>query len=118
MARITIEDCLGMVSDRFELVALAAQRSRALAFGEPSLLLKGKDKYAVLALREIASRALDMPKLKEMLIKRNQRKQIIRLEDKVDQADPVAESAYQKEMESFAVAPKKRAVIEEDDEEI
>ena len=62
MARITVEDCLEVVDNRFELVLMASKRARQLAKGEPSVLenahLEG-EKPTVLALREIAGRSID-----------------------------------------------------------
>jgi len=55
MARITVEDCLGQVDNRFDLVLLATKRARQLANGVDPLLPWEKDKPTVMALREIAS---------------------------------------------------------------
>jgi len=54
MARVTIEDCLDNVTNRFELVLLASQRARQLESGAESFLPASKDKCTVTALREIA----------------------------------------------------------------
>ena len=61
MARITVEDCLQVVDNRFELVMMAAKRARQLAGGvEPKLdNSESNDKPTVLALREIAARVID-----------------------------------------------------------
>ncbi len=61
MARITVEDCLEVVDNRFDLVMMAAKRARKLAGGvEPKLdNSEANDKPTVLALREIAARAID-----------------------------------------------------------
>ena len=61
MARITVEDCLEVVDNRFELVMMAAKRARQLAGGvEPKLdNSEANDKPTVLALREIAARQID-----------------------------------------------------------
>ena len=61
MARITVEDCLEVVNNRFELVTMAAKRARQLANGvEPTLENdESGDKPTVLALREIAARKID-----------------------------------------------------------
>ena len=61
MARITVEDCLQVVDNRFELVMMASKRARQLASGvEPKLdNSESNDKPTVLALREIAARAID-----------------------------------------------------------
>lgn len=63
MARITVEDCLEVVENRFELVMMAAKRARQLANGvDPQLdNSEANDKPTVLALREIASRRIDQP---------------------------------------------------------
>ncbi len=54
MARVTVEDCLENVENRFKLVLLASQRARQLTKGAQEFLPRGKDKDSVLALREIA----------------------------------------------------------------
>ena len=61
MARITVEDCLQVIDNRFELVMMAAKRARQLANGvEPQLdNSENDDKPTVLALREIAARRID-----------------------------------------------------------
>ena len=61
MARITVEDCLEVVDNRFELVMMAAKRARQLANGvDPQIEnTESNDKPTVLALREIAARAID-----------------------------------------------------------
>jgi len=56
MARITVEDCLEVVDNRFELVLMATRRARQLAKGVDSLVENNNDKPTVLALREIAGR--------------------------------------------------------------
>ena len=55
MARVTIEDCLENVENRFKLVLLASTRARQLSHGATEFLPRGKDKDTVLALREIAA---------------------------------------------------------------
>ncbi len=54
MARITVEDCLGKVSNRFDLVLMASRRARQIANGAQPLVPQEDDKPTVLALREIA----------------------------------------------------------------
>lgn len=68
MARITVEDCLEVVDNRFELVMMAAKRARQLANGvEPRLdNSDANDKPTVLALREIAARRIDQPYIDEV----------------------------------------------------
>jgi DNA-directed RNA polymerase subunit omega len=59
MARITVEDCIEKVNNRFELVLLATKRARQIARGAPALLPEENDKPTVLALREIAEGFVD-----------------------------------------------------------
>ncbi len=54
MARVTVEDCLDNVENRFELVLLASKRARQLEKGAEEFVPRGKDKVTVIALREIA----------------------------------------------------------------
>lgn len=61
MARITVEDCLQVVDNRFELVMMAARRARQLAAGvDAQMENEANDKPTVLALREIAARRIDV----------------------------------------------------------
>jgi DNA-directed RNA polymerase subunit omega len=68
MARITVEDCLSVVDNRFELVLMASKRARQLAKGvEPALdNSETQDKPTVLALREIAARKVDQQMIDEV----------------------------------------------------
>ena len=61
MARITVEDCLDVVNNRFELVVMASKRARQLAKGADATIdnSEHEDKPTVLALREIAARQID-----------------------------------------------------------
>ncbi|MBF0417712.1 MAG: DNA-directed RNA polymerase subunit omega [Magnetococcales bacterium] len=63
MARVTVEDCLDHVNNRFDLVIMAAKRARQLTAGGDSSLPRENDKNTVLALREIAAGVLDLEKL-------------------------------------------------------
>ena len=69
MARVTVEDCVQKVPNRFELVLLAAQRARNLSRGEELTMDRDNDKNAVVALREIADETIDLPRLEQDLIK-------------------------------------------------
>lgn len=59
MARITVEDCLANVDNRFELVLTATKRARQIANGADTLVPEGNDKPTVIALREIAAGFID-----------------------------------------------------------
>lgn len=69
MARVTVEDCVLQVPNRFELVMLAGHRARALASGAELFVDRDRDKNPVVALREIAELKLDLSGLEESLIK-------------------------------------------------
>ncbi len=68
MARITVEDCVTRVPNRFELVMLAAQRARDVSAGAPLTLDRDNDKNPVVALREIAEASVDLDHLRYELI--------------------------------------------------
>jgi DNA-directed RNA polymerase subunit omega len=65
MARVTVEDCIDKLPNRFELVLLAAHRARTISQGAPLLVDRDNDKNPVVALREIADVALDKDDLRE-----------------------------------------------------
>ena len=73
MARITVEDCVDKVDNRFELVLLASHRARQISQGAPLLVERDNDKNPVVALREIADASLSPGDLKEDLIHSLQR---------------------------------------------
>ena len=73
MARVTVEDCVEKVPNRFSLVLLAAHRARAVSAGAPLLVDRDNDKNPVVALREIADDVVDGEALKENLIASLQR---------------------------------------------
>ncbi|MBW8074614.1 MULTISPECIES: DNA-directed RNA polymerase subunit omega [Metallibacterium] len=66
MARITVEDCLGVVDNRFELVLMATKRARQIAKGIEPRVDPQHDKPTVIALREIAERRIDQPTIDEI----------------------------------------------------
>ena len=69
MARVTVEDCIEKVPNRFELVLLAAQRARNISRGEAIEVDRDNDKNPVVALREIAEEKVELPSLEADLIK-------------------------------------------------
>ncbi len=68
MARVTVEDCIDKVENRFELVLLAAHRARMVSSGAQIAVERDKDKNPVVALREIAETAISPEDLKEELV--------------------------------------------------
>lgn len=73
MARVTVEDCVLKVPNRFELVMMAAQRARCVAAGAPLSIDRDNDKNPVVALREIADETISLEVLRNDLIKGHQK---------------------------------------------
>ena len=69
MARVTVEDCVEKVPNRFELVLLAAQRARNLSRGEELTVDRDNDKNPVVALREIADETVQLEPLRSDLVR-------------------------------------------------
>ena len=76
MARVTVEDCVDKISNRFDLVLLAAQRARQISGGAELTLERDRDKNPVVALREIAEETVRPDTLEESLVGSLQRVQI------------------------------------------
>jgi len=72
MARVTVEDCVDKVPNRFELVMLASHRAREIAVGSPLTLPRDNDKNPVVALREIADETQRADDLRERMIAAHQ----------------------------------------------
>ncbi len=68
MARVTVEDCIDKVTNRFELVLLASHRARTISAGSPITIERDNDKNPVVALREIAEKTVSPGDMKEDLI--------------------------------------------------
>ncbi len=73
MARVTVEDCIEKVENRFDLVLMAAHRSRNIAAGAALTIERDNDKTPVVSLRELAEETLNMDDLRESLISNLQR---------------------------------------------
>lgn len=74
MARVTVEDCILLVPNRFELVMMAGARAREIASGAVLQVDRDRDKNPVVALREIAEEKLSLDGMKENLVKGYQRR--------------------------------------------
>ena len=75
MARVTVEDCVDKIPNRFELVLLSAQRARALAAGVEMTVERDNDKNPVVALREIAEQTVTVEQLRNEMTRSLQRHQ-------------------------------------------
>ena len=90
MARVTVEDCIEKIDNRFQLVLMAAHRARNISAGAALTLDRDNDKNPVVALREIADDKLDMEVLTESLVSGLQRV-IPADEDEAEEANAPAE---------------------------
>jgi DNA-directed RNA polymerase subunit omega len=118
MARVTVEDCVQRIPNRFELVMMAAQRSRELSVGGELTVDRDNDKNPVVALREIADQTVPIPELEEELILSLQRhgdtdEELFAMEEELA-ASAEAELAALAAGADAAVAPvEEPAVVEE-----
>ncbi len=102
MARVTVEDCVDKVSNRFDLVLLAAQRAREISGGAELTIDRDRDKNPVVALREIADETVRPATLKESVISSLQR---VQPEDD-DEVDDIGSLSQQAEaLRITAAAP-------------
>ena len=85
MARVTVEDCVDKIPNRFELVMLAAQRARKISSGAALTVDRDNDKNPVISLREIAEGTIAVEDLKEELVRNHQR--VIEMDDSEDVID-------------------------------
>ena len=92
MARVTVEDCIKKIPNRFDLVVAAAQRSREISNGVAIEIDRDNDKNPVVSLREIASEAVDAESLQERFI-RSMQKNLIK-EDVSSENDASLEEEF------------------------
>ena len=77
MARVTVEDCIVHIPNRFELVVLAAHRAKQISSGSQLTVERDNDKDAVISLREIGDKTIDLVQTKEDIIQSFRKKQVI-----------------------------------------
>ena len=92
MARVTVEDCVDKVSNRFDLVLLAAQRARQISGGADLTIERDRDKNPVVALREIAEETVRPKHLEEAVVANLQRVRVDE-DDETDELASLSESA-------------------------
>ena len=105
MARVTVEDCVVKVPNRFELVLVAAQRAREITSGAPLSVDRDNDKNPVVALREIAEETVQLDHLKDAVVRGMQKH--------VEMDEP--EDAPELETTLFGIADPTGSVIGEDE---
>ena len=115
MARVTTEDCVTSIPNRFQLVIYACGRARDLSSGNEANVDKNNDKNTVIALREIAEKKLDLMKIWDGVVTKSQKYQPVEDTDiNDDQAVPLNENASNLSFDNFEkenAAEKKRKKI-------
>ena len=96
MARVTVEDCIEKIPNRFDLVLAAAQRARDVSSGNPLTIDRDNDKNPVVALREIADETIDPDFLRDEIIKSLQKlsNPEVSNEDEEDELEANKDSQY------------------------
>ena len=92
MARVTVEDCVDKIPNRFDLVLLSAQRARQISGGAELTIDRDRDKNPVVALREIAEETVFPEELREALVGNLQKVQVDD-DDAVDEMGSLSQSA-------------------------
>ncbi|MBK8375410.1 DNA-directed RNA polymerase subunit omega [Sphingorhabdus sp.] len=111
MARVTVEDCIDKISNRFDLVLLAAERAREISGGAELTIDRDRDKNPVVALREIAEETVRPDHLQEGLVQSLQKVQV----DEDEEADAIGSLARSAEaLRLTAAAPARNAGVARD----
>ena len=92
MARVTVEDCVDKVSNRFDLILFAAQRARQISSGADLTIDRDRDKNPVVALREIAETTIRPNEMQEAIVTGLQRVRIDE-EDETEELSSLSEAA-------------------------
>ena len=108
MARVTVEDCVKKIPNRFDLVIAAAQRSREISNGIPIEVDRDNDKNPVVSLREIASEAVDAESLQERFI-RSMQKNIIK-----EESNDEEEASLEEEFAAYLNDTKNESIVDQD----
>ena len=106
MARVTVEDCVKKIPNRFDLVLLAAQRAREISSGAELTVDRDNDKNSVVSLREIADETVSLNALQEDMIKGHQK--IIEIEE--DEEDVIDYMEGEQEWQAEAEADLENAL--------
>jgi DNA-directed RNA polymerase subunit omega len=115
MARVTVEDCVVRIPNRFELVMLAAHRARDIAAGATLTIERDNDKNPVVALREIADETIPIDQMRENLIKGMQK--LVEVDEpEEEEMDELAAQQLAAAEGELAVVPAEEEDGDEDDE--
>lgn len=123
MARVTVEDCVDKVPNRFELVLLAGHRARAISAGASLTIDRDNDKNPVVALREIADRTMEADGLRESMITGLQRhaeieeseaeaQALFESEESADIIEEITEEELLRALQAEAAEPRPTSVEE------
>ena len=113
MARVTVEDCIEKVPNRFELVLLAAKRAREISAGASLKVSRDNDKNPVVALREISQETLSLDAIRESIIKAMQRNLFI--EEDEGELDEEIQEAIKEEQHPFSLGNDEADFLVEED---
>lgn len=102
MARVTVEDCIEIVPNRFDLVLLAAKRARDIASGASITVPRDNDKNPVVALREIADKTIPATDIHEAIVKSMQR--LSHMDDQEDDLEEELDQDYAPPFEAGAIS--------------
>lgn len=90
MARVTVEDCIMTIPNRFDLVVTAAQRAKQISSGMPLTIDRDNDKDAVVSLREIADKTIDAKLVQEEIVQNFQKKSSFESFDGIEDEENLA----------------------------
>ena len=118
MARVTVEDCVKKIPNRFDLVIAAAQRSREISNGIAIEVERDNDKNPVVSLREIASEAVDAESLQERFI-RSMQKNLIKEDNNAEEEASLEEefAAYLNETKTETISDQDLALNNKNEDE-
>lgn len=117
MARVTVEDCVDKVENRFELVLLAAQRARKIGSGSPLTIDRDNDKNPVVALREVAAQTINLDDIREDFVRGHQRMFIQEEDDTVDLMDGEKEWAEMADQAAAASGMYAEDIVDDEDDD-
>lgn len=99
MARVTVEDCIQVIPNRFELVVTAAQRAKQISSGMPLTIDRDNDKDAVVSLREIADKTIDSKLVTEEIVTNFQKKSGFDPRDVIEDEQPTGYTLSARDIE-------------------
>lgn len=99
MARVTVEDCIQIIPNRFELVVTAAQRAKQISSGMPLTIDRDNDKDAVVSLREIADKTIDSKLVSEEIVQNFQKRSGFDPRDVIEEEQPTGYTLSARDVE-------------------